>query len=304
MKPEKERAHSKFSASGFERIEACPGSVELSEGQPDKSSPWAIEGTEAHEVLEAILLRDRDLKRVPEELKRRPPEMFAHAEAAASFLIERSIKAKSPLMVEDRVSLAFIHPEAFGTLDSSIIELFGTLDIFDYKYGAGYAVSPKENLQMIFYAMAVAHKYHWNFKRIRMWIIQPRIKGYDGPAFWEIPTRELMEYVPRFKKAIDRAIAEPDTYIEGGHCHWCKAKRVCPLKTGKRLDKAKSIFTPVGGDNNGEKEGLKSEAAWREEAGQRKGSKKGSHKEKGKAHGSGQAEDRSPANPFRVADFY
>ena len=51
----KQRAHSKFSASGAERWFACPGSVELSEGVPDKETEWSKEGTLAHEVLEEIM---------------------------------------------------------------------------------------------------------------------------------------------------------------------------------------------------------------------------------------------------------
>lgn len=277
-----ERKHSKYAASAFERIEACPGSVELSEGQPDKSSPWAEEGTDAHEILEQIMLASRSIgahrvfypkmqrKRQYSEAQHR--EMITHATNAANFILGMwGERPGSELLVEERVYLDFIDEEAFGTLDDSLVEMFGTLDVFDFKYGAGHPVSPVENLQMIFYAMAVAHKYHWNFKRVRMWIIQPRIKGYDGPVFWEIPTMQLKSYVERFRRAIERAKNEPDTYIEGGHCHWCKAKKVCPLKVTGRLEKAKSIFTPVGGNTDGiEKESFKSEADWRKEARGRK----------------------------------
>lgn len=276
-----ERAHSKYSASGAERWEQCPGSVSLSEGLPDKSSPWAEEGTEAHEMLEQILVASRTVgahrvfypkfsrNRKYSEAQHR--EMIMHGTHAANFILGMwGERPGSELKVEERVYLDFIDEEAFGTLDSSLVEVFGTLDIFDYKYGAGHAVSPKENLQMIFYALAVAHKYDWNFKRIRIWIIQPRVKGYDGPAFWEIPTMELRKYEERFREAIRRVKEEPDTYVEGSHCHWCKAKKICPLKTEGRLEKAKSIFKPVGGDNGIEKESSssegKSEADWRKEA--------------------------------------
>lgn len=265
-----ERKHSKYAASAFERIEACPGSVELSEGLPDKSSPWAEEGTEAHEILEQIMLASRSagahrvfypkFTRNRKYTESQHRDMIMHATHTANFILGMwGDRPGSELKVEEKVYLDFIDEEAFGTLDSSLVEVFETLDIFDFKYGAGHAVSPVGNLQMIFYALAVAHKYDWNFKRIRMWIIQPRIKGYDGPAFWEIPTIELKSYVGRFAAAIARAKEESDVYIEGSHCHWCRAKKICPMKETRKLEKAKSIFTPIGGNDGEEKDDIEKE---------------------------------------------
>lgn len=247
----------------------CPGSVELSEGQPDKSSPWAIEGTEAHAVLEDTLRKGfSDRSNVP-------PEMTAHAANAASFILGVLGKADdAELLVESRVHLPFIHPEMFGTYDGAIVDYFGTLHVFDYKYGSGHSVSPKENLQMIFYGIGLAHKFDWNFKRVRLWIIQPRIKGYDGPAFWEISILELKAYVQKFKDGVERVLDNPDLYVEGSHCHWCKAKSVCPLKVDAKIEQARLIFKmPVearrvlnGIEEKEEKENVKTEAEWRKEA--------------------------------------
>lgn len=244
-----ERAHSKFSASGAERWFNCPGSVELSEGIPDKSSPWAEEGTQAHEVLEALMKCELsgndggDVHEAEQIMRGKPQEMIQHAANATTFIIDKHVQLPdSDCEVESRVYLDFIHPLMFGTYDGAVIDYFATLHVFDFKYGAGHAVSPKENLQMIFYGIGVAHKFHWNFKRVRLWIIQPRIKGYDGPLFWDISIEELRRYVPKFKEAVDRVEANPDVYVEGSWCHWCKAKGVCPLKTTKRTEQAIEIF--------------------------------------------------------------
>ena len=48
--------HSKLGASGAKRWLTCPGSVALSEGMPNKSSKYAIEGTAAHQLAEECLL--------------------------------------------------------------------------------------------------------------------------------------------------------------------------------------------------------------------------------------------------------
>lgn len=267
-----ERKHAKYSASSMERLEACPASAEASEGIPDKSNPWSIEGTEAHDVLEQILTVSRaaGAHRIfyPKFSSGTDKTMIHHATHAANFIL--GIWGKAPgstLLVEDKVDLEFIHPDTGGSLDSSVVEEFGVLDVFDYKYGVKM-VSPVQNLQMLTYAVGIAHKYNWNFKRIRMWIIQPRVRGYDGPMFWEIPTIEMKNvYLPRIEKIIDRAVNESDAFVEGPHCHWCKANKPgkCPLKTENKLEKAKSIFTPVGGKHDGDEkeEEFKSEADWK-----------------------------------------
>lgn len=270
----------------------CPGSVELSEGQPDKSSPWAIEGTEAHKVLEDTLRMNalgRDV----------PPEMIRHAASAASFILGVLEKSEgAELLVESRVHLPFIHPEMFGTYDGAVVDYFGTLHVFDYKYGAGHSVSPKENLQMIFYGLGLAHRFNWNFSRVRLWIIQPRIKGYDGPTFWEISILELKAYVQKFKAGVENVLENPDVYVEGSHCHWCKAKSVCPLKFESKLDQAQSIFSKptearrVHGIEEEEKENVKTETEWRKEASRRK-----KEKRKGKS-------SSSPSKRAKEDDFF
>lgn len=243
-----ERAHSPFSASGAERWFNCPGSVKASEGVPRKDSPWSIEGTLAHAVLERALeeciknkyysISDIQL------LSGQPREMALHAKNAANFILKKWIEAgidHAELKIESRVSLAHIHPQMFGTLDGAVIDHWGTLHVFDYKYGKSM-VSPEENLQMIFYAMAIAYEHHWDFKNVRLWIIQPRANGYDGPSFWELSIKMLKEYEKQFITAIDVVDIFPGGFTEGSWCHWCAGKVNCPLK---QQQKAENIFKPI-----------------------------------------------------------
>lgn len=242
--------HSKFSASGMERIEKCPGSVNLSAPLPDRDTPWSIEGTKAHKVLEIIIehlnckmpYRKAVLKAVPDATE----EMFKHGRAAADFILGmwRSLKFcdGNSLMVETKVILDWIHKDLGGTFDSGIVEVFGTLHIFDYKFGVT-VVSPVENLQMVTYGCGLAHKYDWNFHTIRHWIVQPRVRGYDGPTFWDVDAGHMRKYwAPRIRKAVQRAIDEPNKFFEGNHCHWCKAKGVCPLKVQDKKEKARNVW--------------------------------------------------------------
>lgn len=243
------RKHSKFSASGAERWFNCPGSVALSEGMPDKPSSWAEEGTKAHEVLEKILTG------VHVNRREAPREMIIHGTQAAGFMRHlRNQHPGSELLVETRVVLDFIHPEMFGTYDGAVVDHYGTLHVFDYKYGAGHSVSPKENLQMIFYGIGLAHKYQWNFQNVRLWIIQPRVRGYDGPVYWELNIPALKEWSYIFQTKVNHVERYPRELKEGSWCHWCKAKSVCPLKNEKKLDEAKTIFSNRKENLNGNKE--------------------------------------------------
>lgn len=233
------RAHSKLSASGAERYFNCPGSVALSEGMVSKDTPASLEGTRAHEVLESVLTGER-LYAPPS------PEMYNHALRTAAFITSLE-KPKSEFLVETRVHLPFIHPEMFGTFDSAIVNHFGELHVFDYKYGK-HPASPIENLQMIFYGMGLAARYDWNFTSVRMWILQPRLNNYSS---WKLDILALKQRIQQFKKAVKRVIDEPTTYKEGSWCFFCVAKGKCPLKQQKREKEAMTLFSPVRRKVNG-----------------------------------------------------
>lgn len=231
----------------------------------------------AHEVLEQLMqaTMKAGLPTVPPSarvvardfMKREhdfkvPDAMMNHGVDAANFILSKADKADAQALAEVRVYLKFVHEEMFGTFDGAILDHFGTLHIFDYKYGVK-AVSAKENLQMIFYAMGLAYLYNWNFKNVRLWIIQPRVKGYNGPTFWDMSVKELRAYVPLFKEAVERVETSPDLN-EGDWCHWCKAKAICPLKTSAKLDQARLLFSPIGSVKHGKKEG--GEKPWEEKS--------------------------------------
>lgn len=213
---------------------------------PDKANKYSEEGTLAHEVLEAMLLQELepwDGRKIPVEAS---SSMRRHARNAADFILGKLAKTPGAEgIVETKVFLDWIDPEMFGTFDSAIIEHFGRLHVFDFKFGKKL-VSPIKNLQMIFYALGLAKKFDWNFDDVRVWIIQPRAPGYSGPTFWDIPMRELREYwQAKFVEAVERVRKNPNEYVEGAHCHWCKAKSKCPMKNEKRVEQAKAIFKPV-----------------------------------------------------------
>lgn len=241
-----ERKHSKYSASGAERWTECQGSVALSEGQPDVDTPWSLEGTLAHTVLETVFTEGMEFHYLEIEGRKVSKEMLNHVNNAARFVWEIGNKLKAEVLFETRIHLKFIHPEMFGTFDAAVLDYFGTLHVFDYKYGQGHAVNPgtvdRPNLQMLFYGLGLAKRYHWNFLRVRLWIIQPRIKGYDGPVFLDLSIHQIKKYVGFFKSKVALVEKYPDRFKEGSWCHWCKAKKVCPLKMEVRQQKSVEAY--------------------------------------------------------------
>lgn len=227
------RAHAKYSASQMERICNCPGSVALSErAKPLPDNKWALEGTKAHEHLEHTLKTGKapDVK----------GEMRSHVLWAARYLKALKLKLNKPKpLIETKVSLEHIHPEMFGTLDVALVDLFGELHILDFKYGTK-RVNPERNLQLIFYALGVAHQFDYNFESVVLTILQPRACGI--PLWWRTSVEDLQSYETYFRKAVERVENQKENLFEGSWCYWCPARMECPKKRSKHEDEVINVF--------------------------------------------------------------
>jgi hypothetical protein len=237
------KLHAKFSASGSERWLECPGSVSLSEqAPPQKESVYALEGTTAHECLEVLMKHDGSGAIVKFLLKRYPETMVRHAQAFHEQVVEL-MPVGSKLLYETKVDLSFVEPRMFGTVDAAIIELFGTLWSIDYKYGAGRMVNPENNTQLIYYALGLAHEYHFNFDNVKLAIAQPRIVHKDGFfRVWEMDVPQLMEWTEKFREGVKRC-KDPFAPLKPGRwCFFCPAQEICPAIRETRIEQAKSDF--------------------------------------------------------------
>lgn len=260
----KERAHSKFSASGSERWLNCAYSVALEEQAPPQAeNHFAKEGTFAHEVLE---------KRLnglwPEDDFLLTDEMLAYIEMVVNRVRLIAAKANAPLLVEKKVFNSDIHEEMFGTCDIIIPQVGGTLHIIDFKYGAGHIVSPIKNTQLIQYSLGVAESYDWQFKDALHHIMQPR-SGKDWHKSWGLSIQELKTiYKPLWLKGVERVEGGRAKPFEGSWCHWCQGRTTnietgeayCPLKRIKSAQKIENVFknSPLESEKpNGKEKGQK-----------------------------------------------
>lgn len=234
-----ERKHSSVGASGAHRWLNCPGSVAAEAASPQQEdSKAARSGTDKHESMEKYLGHliagkravfspgDRDLIPVYNYVAERIKELDVEAEEA--------------LLLEEKVDLAFIDPDCYGTNDIAIVQMFGWLDVIDLKTGS-VPVSPIENLQLIFYAIGIAEKYDWAFSDVRLSIGQTTAD--EVMSHWDISIEKLQSYVPLFKKGVERTKKkDAPRFADPKWCHYCRAAATCPELTNRSLAKAQIDF--------------------------------------------------------------
>jgi len=207
---------------------------------PPRSSPYAEEGTRAHECLDKILKTGSPIRTLKELEAKYGSEMLDHAATAADLILTAAIGADF-MHCETKVDLSFVHPGAFGTVDAAVVREFDELTVIDFKYGAGHAVSPENNSQLIYYALGLAHLHHYNFAKVRLVIIQPRVEGGKWSE-WTMSISDLKTWAEKFKRGI-RDCEAPDPYLLAGeHCKFCPAKVICPEISNKALAQAKLEF--------------------------------------------------------------
>jgi len=258
------RKHSDYAASSSHRWLNCPASVQLAKKAPPQSedSPYAMEGTLAHECLEFIVRRFSALERAKKEalakfsqdkgaIKYRwdIPAMVEHAANSAKTIFKLKPSPEAKLLIETRVVLKHIGPGLFGTLDYAWVDEWGELTVIDFKYGAGVPVLPfdvetkEPNSQLMYYASGIAAKYDYEFSHIKLAIIQPRVWREDENPLTEGKTtiKALREFEKKVKAAVAESkkpglqpVAAP-AESDDNWCRWCPAASFCPAISKMRM---------------------------------------------------------------------
>lgn len=238
------KAHAKLSASSSERWMNCSGSIALiDKAPPPRESPYAAEGTKAHECMEKTLKGEIQRHDAIDQYGKEIVECVDYMDGA----VADRFSGFETMLVEERIKFPLKDHEGnemFGTVDCAIITEGGRLVVMDYKHGQGVAVYPEKNLQMIYYAIGIAEKYKWNFKDVELVIVQPRAFTPDGDVVrsWECSIDELKSYVVLFKKGIERVKSGGRLYA-GDHCKFCPASVICPEQTTRSLEAANVAFS-------------------------------------------------------------
>jgi hypothetical protein len=233
-------AHSKIGASSMYRWSKCPGSVRLSEGLENVSSPHAEEGTKAHELAEKILKGEAINYETVDF------EMLEHVYVYTNYVKDRKFKADA-YGVEVKFDLSSLHPGLYGTCDAFIYRKEeGALEVVDLKYGAGIPVEAEDNEQLKYYALGALLKLDLPCTKVKMTIVQPRCFHPEGPVrSSEISAMELLEFS---SDLIDYAVKTEDQnapLASGDHCRFCLAAPICPKLAETALETAKKEFAPT-----------------------------------------------------------
>jgi len=235
------RKHALCSASSAERWLECPGSVGLSMTVPEPpSSPYALEGTEAHELSEKILhqwivnnygLSDEFL----DECKGGREEMFNYVMQCVYACVEESMAFDTTPTIRIEQRLTFNEDmKMFGTADfiaTGMIDGVSTGVIVDLKYGKGKKVKTEGNPQLAYYAVALRSCSKKSLEQVRVRIVQPRIA--DASASITFLKDDLDAWGLKLTLGAEQALwmagkAKSPEYKEGSWCWFCPAKQICP----------------------------------------------------------------------------
>lgn len=242
-----ERKHATFSASGSSKWYNCAASIRLeAESPPEPESPFALEGTKAHELLDFYLKDVVTYSSCKTAVKPGPSvEIEKHVWWALGEL-KKLTPEGAISWAEQKVDMSeFTHPGEFGTLDYACLEEFDRLTIVDFKYGAGVAVDPEDNTQLICYALGMLKMINYSVQKVRLVILQPRARHDRGPVrIWEIDTNCLLQWRDKLKAAHDIALRPGAPAAPGHWCRFCKAKTICPALYKEAAEMVPHIVDP------------------------------------------------------------
>lgn len=247
-----EKKHAILSASSSHKWLKCTPSARLEEKFPNKTSSYMEEGTLAHAIAE-FKVKSYFLEPIPKatytrrlnKLKKEQyfdTEMLAHTDTYLEYIkgMAMQTNTKPFVAVEQTVDYSKYVPEGFGTADCILIS-GETLQVIDFKYGKGVAVSAEDNPQMKLYALGALELYKafYNIKNIKMSIVQPRI---DNISEAEITLEELLDWAENtVKSQAEKAFMGLGEYVQGEHCRFCRAKGACEFRANENMKAVEEI---------------------------------------------------------------
>lgn len=241
----KSPGHSMLGPSSAERWFNCPGSIPLIESLPPEAfvnSPYAAEGTVAHQLAEAYVKRELSLAQLGDKVGETVMQ-DGHEITIIEDMVNGAVEydeageearrqLAKPIAVidqlEQRVHASSIDERIWGTADRVIYQKGHALFVIDYKFGKG-VVEADRNKQMLAYAVAVEDSLAGSvFDRIVLGIVQPRARHSEGTTRWvEVSPAELLEFREELRAAALRTLDQKAPRVPGTWCRFCPALAYC-----------------------------------------------------------------------------
>lgn len=222
------KKHALLGASSSARWLVCTPSARLEAMFPDEQSPYAAEGTVAHDLAEAILRHKLEGKKLPKH--DHSAEMVEAVNRYVDICEEKVNEARArssdaEVMIEAKLDFSRWVPEGFGTGDMVIVA-DGILEVIDLKYGKGVPVSAIKNTQMRLYALGAydVNEFLYDIKTVRMTIVQPRL---DSVSTDELSVEDLLDWGDEVKPIAQRAWNGQGECTPCDYCNFCKARHTC-----------------------------------------------------------------------------
>lgn len=246
-------SHAFLSPSASHRWLNCPPSAKLCAALPDQTSPYAAQGTDAHELCAYLVEKalGRDVKDPTESLSYYDAEMQTCAEGYAEFVMQEYELAKqtcpdTDVLIEQKVDFSKWVEGGTGTADCILLS-DGTSEIIDYKHGLGVMVSAESeefggNPQLMCYALGLIDMFDgiYNIDTIRMAIYQPR---RDNVSICQMSKDDLMKWAEEtLAPTAILATKGEGEFKAGDHCQFCKVKATCRKRAEYNLEMAKYDF--------------------------------------------------------------
>lgn len=240
--------HAYLSASASHRWLHCPPSARLCAEIKDETSPYARQGTDAHELCEYKVLHalGEEVTDPSENLDYFDKEMADCTDEYCSFVLEQYEKAKQyctdpKLLVEQRLDFSRWVPDGFGTGDCLIIA-DKVLQIIDFKYGVGILVEADHNPQMMCYALGALDTYDgiYDIETVEMTIFQPR---RDNVSTFTLSKEVLLSWAENTLAPVAQlAYNGEGNFSAGEHCQFCKVKATCRKRAEYSMELASYDF--------------------------------------------------------------